>query len=304
LLNSINQFLKMKKFNLLIALLICSAFTVSAQTQTFTRLIRFSTPQYTTDTTASLANRGRIWFDFTTNEFRANKEGINFSIGSGSGSGGITNGAIANELMKSNGTNAVSSGLFSTSDGSINLGSSSISGDRTIAVASSSGSSNMLFTSKVNGTFQFRSSSNSYSGIEISPLFLGIKALKPVSNTTGGDLYLYGADGISGNTSGGDVRPTAGNAFAGSGDNGGSVRILAGNGDGAGSKGSIILSNYVSLLLGGTTPGSAGGSGYIYIAEATSIPTGNPTGGGVLYVEGGALKYRSPGGTITTIANN
>jgi hypothetical protein len=39
------------------------------------------------------------------------------------------------------------------------------------------------------------------------------------------------------------------------------------------------------------------------IANATTVPTGNPTGGGVLYVEAGALKYRGSSGTVTTIAN-
>jgi hypothetical protein len=40
----------------------------------------------------------------------------------------------------------------------------------------------------------------------------------------------------------------------------------------------------------------------IGIANATTVPTTNPTGGGVLYVEAGALKYRGSSGTVTTIA--
>jgi len=40
----------------------------------------------------------------------------------------------------------------------------------------------------------------------------------------------------------------------------------------------------------------------LHLANATA-PTGNPSGGGVLYVENGALKYRGPSGTVTTIAN-
>jgi hypothetical protein len=34
----------------------------------------------------------------------------------------------------------------------------------------------------------------------------------------------------------------------------------------------------------------------------TTAPTANMTGGGILYVENGALKYRGSSGTITTIA--
>lgn len=46
-----------------------------------------------------------------------------------------------------------------------------------------------------------------------------------------------------------------------------------------------------------------GGEGVIFIANRTTAPTSNPSGGGVLYAEGGALKWRGSGGTVTTIAN-
>jgi hypothetical protein len=45
------------------------------------------------------------------------------------------------------------------------------------------------------------------------------------------------------------------------------------------------------------------GVGVVAIANAGTVPSTNPTGGGVLYVEAGALKYRGSSGTITTIAN-
>jgi hypothetical protein len=45
-----------------------------------------------------------------------------------------------------------------------------------------------------------------------------------------------------------------------------------------------------------------GGAGVVGIANATTVPTTNPTGGGILYSEGGALKWRGSSGTITTIA--
>jgi hypothetical protein len=47
---------------------------------------------------------------------------------------------------------------------------------------------------------------------------------------------------------------------------------------------------------------SGNGSKVIYIANATTVPSSNPSGGGILYVEAGALKYRGSSGTITTIA--
>ena len=53
-------------------------------------------------------------------------------------------------------------------------------------------------------------------------------------------------------------------------------------------------------INGQTSLGS--GAGVIGIENATVAPTTNPTSGGVLYVEGGALKYRGSSGTVTTIA--
>lgn len=43
------------------------------------------------------------------------------------------------------------------------------------------------------------------------------------------------------------------------------------------------------------------GSKVIFLANATTAPTTNPTGGGILYVSAGALMYRGSSGTITTI---
>jgi hypothetical protein len=45
-----------------------------------------------------------------------------------------------------------------------------------------------------------------------------------------------------------------------------------------------------------------GGQGVIVIANASVAPTANVAGAGILYVEGGALKYRSPNGFVTVIA--
>jgi hypothetical protein len=45
-----------------------------------------------------------------------------------------------------------------------------------------------------------------------------------------------------------------------------------------------------------------GGTGVIGIKSATVVPSTNPTGGGVLYVQAGALKFRGSSGTVTTIA--
>jgi len=64
--------------------------------------------------------------------------------------------------------------------------------------------------------------------------------------------------------------------------------------------------NQMYLQLDGSIGlnGSSFGSGVkvIFIANRTTAPTSNPSGGGILYVESGALKYRGSSGTVTTIA--
>ena len=64
-----------------------------------------------------------------------------------------------------------------------------------------------------------------------------------------------------------------------------------------------VSSNFnLSLLNGAATAGSFGGGvKVLFVSNATTAPTTNPTGGGILYVEAGALKYRGSGGTVTTI---
>lgn len=62
----------------------------------------------------------------------------------------------------------------------------------------------------------------------------------------------------------------------------------------------IDTSRNVSLCDNGSF---GGGSKVVFIADTTGAPGSNPTGGGILYVESGALKFRGSGGTVTTIAN-
>jgi len=57
-----------------------------------------------------------------------------------------------------------------------------------------------------------------------------------------------------------------------------------------------------NIQFGSTTGAFGTGDGVIGIANATTVPSTNPSGGGVLYVQAGALKYRGSAGTVTTIA--
>ncbi|WP_066795026.1 hypothetical protein [Sphingomonas soli] len=65
---------------------------------------------------------------------------------------------------------------------------------------------------------------------------------------------------------------------------------------------SIMISSSENVGLFGCTSQFGSGARVLGIANCTTAPTTNPTGGGVLYVEAGALKYRGSSGTVTTIA--
>ncbi len=65
--------------------------------------------------------------------------------------------------------------------------------------------------------------------------------------------------------------------------------------------GSRVAADRQSLCLGNY--GEVGtGRGVFALSNASVVPTTNPTGGGVLFAEGGALKWRGSSGTVSTIA--
>jgi hypothetical protein len=65
--------------------------------------------------------------------------------------------------------------------------------------------------------------------------------------------------------------------------------------------GQLQLLDGSNLVKFGTMPSTNGQAGTLCITNS-SAPAGNPTGGGFVYVEAGALKYRGSSGTVTIIA--
>lgn len=115
-------------------------------------------------------------------------------------------------------------------------------------------------------------------------LGLGIASATPAAQ------YLGGQDATGTNIAGGD--------FGGRG----------GNGTGTGGSGKYIIQT--------APPGSTGSTantmtnrvevdnqGVLKLNNATTVPSSDPSGGGYLYSEGGALKWRGSSGTVTIIAN-
>lgn len=86
-------------------------------------------------------------------------------------------------------------------------------------------------------------------------------------------------------------------------DNSDSDKFKISNYNGLGSNDRLIIDNqssgFSSFGFNGFSVGS--GQGVLFVANATTAPTTNPSGGGIIYVEAGALKYRGSSGTVTTL---
>jgi len=65
---------------------------------------------------------------------------------------------------------------------------------------------------------------------------------------------------------------------------------------------SATLTGSGNLRVGGLSS-TGGGLGVIGISNATTVPASSPTGGGILYVDTGALKYLGTSGSAATIIN-
>lgn len=68
----------------------------------------------------------------------------------------------------------------------------------------------------------------------------------------------------------------------------------------SGSTGNVTMLAAANLLLG--TASAGGGTGVVALADRTVAPASTPTGGGVLYSEAGALKWKGSSGTVTVLA--
>ena len=83
----------------------------------------------------------------------------------------------------------------------------------------------------------------------------------------------------------------------------GNLSLSGGTGNiiGSGGLACMNLGSSRNIQLGSATGSYGGGAVVIGIANASTVPTSNATGGGILYVESGALKYRGSSGTVTTL---
>lgn len=193
------------------------------------------------------------------------------------GGGGITNSAIANEMMKSDGTNAVPSGVFSTVAGDLTFGTGLSGAARTLTAGGTApdidfsivakGAANLLVAAL--GITILASTSR----LTLSPT--GLTQI-PISGTLT-NFGLTAAAGISGSVVGADITLAAGAAYNTGNNNGGNAYLRGGVKNGSGLDGNVGLN---------TNAGSFGGGGaVVFMADATTNPTTNPTGGGIMFVK-------------------
>lgn len=79
----------------------------------------------------------------------------------------------------------------------------------------------------------------------------------------------------------------------------GSVRLTAWK---AGASHENVIVGYDNIGLFGEIS-AGGGVGVVFLKNAGTNPGSNPSGGGILYCDSGALKYRGSSGTVTTLGN-
>lgn len=132
-------------------------------------------------------------------------------------------------------------------------------------------------------------------GYQVNPKFYQFD--QPIAGLDGNSLTIQSQSSITYPARGGDLILSSGDGYEFSPTiQDGYVRLQTGTGrdlftlDGTNAS---FFSHFGSF---------GGGQNVIYIANATTTPTTNPSGGGILFVENGALKYRGPSGTVTTIA--
>lgn len=78
---------------------------------------------------------------------------------------------------------------------------------------------------------------------------------------------------------------------------------VGGAADASTGSGRAVSINSTRVLKVGPTFGTTSDANIaLEIQNASVAPTTNPTNGGIIYVEGGALKYRGSSGTVTTLA--
>lgn len=224
---------------------------------------------------------GDILYNSTTNQLRARINGSWVSLGAGGG--GSSSGAN-NEVQTSDGAGGfVASKLFfDETTGNMTLGDSGLTGtERTITAEGSSSSINIGLNPKGNALIYLRGYSFVHDGLSVSDDISSETKRVTISSDNVESIKVSGessvfsiqaAAGISGFPVGSNLLMSAGNGFNTGNTNGGHIYLKHGDKNGTGLDGNIGLltssvSNWQSMERG------------LFIADALTAPTGNPSNG-------------------------
>jgi hypothetical protein len=255
--------------------------------------------------------------------------GSNTALGNNAGQNNTTGGyntAVGKSALFTSSTNssctAVGSQalLNSTSDNNTAVGASALQG-LTVGANNTSvgGQSLQVLTTGAFNTAVGQSAGLAVSGGANNTLIgykAGVTATGTNAVTTGAQNVFVGyqsgpssATQSSFVTAVGTIATTNGNnaTALGYGTSAGATGAVAIGRDSAGTSASTTVANAIALgttlhsLLIGTGAGLGGGAGVVSVANASTLPTTNPTAGGILYADAGALKWRGPSGTVTIV---
>lgn len=189
---------------------------------------------------------GDAYYNSTTNQLFAYINGAWVALGSG---GGFTNGAANNELIKSDGTNGVSSGIFAVGNADLNFGSVSTGSEfRDLTAVGSEANITFRYNPKgvgghvfTGGNFFVNTSQAAFTsthqiGVEPSSKRITFTRLTDTPST----WTMRGSTGTAGNNNGDDFTISGGHAFLSGTGNGGNLILEGGSeNSGSGSPGNV-----------------------------------------------------------------
>lgn len=177
---------------------------------------------------------------------------------------GITNTAANNELMKSDGTNAVPSGLSSATLGNLTLGTGATSGDRTINVWSSSANAALSLNSQGTSAVLIKSGKFQFLDSQL---------------TMTSDINRISCNHATNFTIHSSSKLTLNSAISATASSGSDLEITAGGNTSTGNGGNLILN-----------PGDATGGGTDGYIKMSLLPTADPGVVGAIWNDLGTLK--------------
>jgi len=259
----------------IISLLLFLASTFAGIAQSPSDLPNFRGVRFATGATESgrFQLRPTIIYNTSLNKFRVYENGTWKDLVGG----GITNTAAANEFMKSNGTNSVPSGLFSTAAGDLTFGTGLAGGVRTLLAEGSA--SDVGFNIRTKGT----------NGIILQSSLITLQAIS-------GNSHSVDLAGSASGTYAGYFLSAGTTAYSFLGGNAESGLVLAFNITGRGGGTANVAGAPLNLTAGKghDLSGNAAG-GAITIAGGAGFGSG---GGGITNINGGAGGTTGAGGNL------